>query len=112
MSLLDQLAEQHISRAMEAGQLSGLPGEAQPLALDDDRLVPAELRAGFRLLKNAGYLPPTVRLLSELRSVEQLLAQTLEPGTRREHRKRAAWLRLQLGEARGSRVAALLEQRR
>lgn len=112
MNLLDQLAEQHIDRAISAGELSGLPGEGQPLCLDDDRNVPKELRAGYRLLKNAGYVPPAVQLLGELRSVEQLLAEATSPRERRSHRQRAAWLRLKLGEARGTRVAALLEQRR
>ena len=109
--MLNDLAEQHISRALAAGELSGLPGEGQPLQLDDDRGVPPELRAGFRLLKNAGYVPPAVQWLGELRNVEQLIAQATDAADCQAQRKRAAWLRLQLGEARGTRVAALLEQR-
>ncbi|ADD78762.1 YhdN [Pantoea ananatis LMG 20103] len=57
MWLIDQLVEQHIKAAQEKGELSNLPGEGAPLQLEDDSQVPPELRAGFRLLKNAGFLP-------------------------------------------------------
>jgi hypothetical protein len=39
-------------------ELAARPGSGEPLTLDDDSHVPAELRAGYRLLKNAGCLPP------------------------------------------------------
>ena len=58
MGLLQQLAEARIREAIEAGELDNLAGRGRPLQLDDDRLVPEGLRAGYRLLKNAGYLPP------------------------------------------------------
>ncbi|WP_159143269.1 DnaJ family domain-containing protein, partial [Klebsiella pneumoniae] len=47
-----------------------LPGRGEPLILDDDSHVPAELRAGYRLLKNAGCLPPE---LEQRRDAIQLL---------------------------------------
>jgi hypothetical protein len=55
MFLIDKLAEQKIAEAVERGELNNLPGSGKPLHLDDDTLVPEELRAGYRLLKNAGY---------------------------------------------------------
>lgn len=57
MGLIDDWAERHIQQAQQAGELDGLPGHGKPLQLDDDSAVPAELRTGYRLLKNAGYLP-------------------------------------------------------
>lgn len=57
MWLLDQWAERHILDAQTKGEFDNLPGSGEPLTLDDDSLVPAELRAGYRLLKNAGCLP-------------------------------------------------------
>ncbi len=57
MTIFDTLAERHIQAALESGELEGLAGEGKPLTLDDDSHVPPELRVGYRLLKNAGYLP-------------------------------------------------------
>lgn len=53
MWLLDQWAERHIIEAQRKGEFDNLPGRGEPLILDDDSHVPAELRAGYRLLKNA-----------------------------------------------------------
>ena len=78
MDILDQIVERRIAEAIERGDFEGLPGEGRPLALDDDRQVPAELRVAYRLLKNAGYVPDEVRLFAEIRSVEQLLMQASE----------------------------------
>lgn len=57
MWLLDQWAERHIIEAQRKGEFDNLPGRGEPLILDDDSHVPAELRAGYRLLKNADCLP-------------------------------------------------------
>lgn len=73
MWLLDQLAEQHILEAQQKGELTGLPGEGAPLVLDDDSHVPAELRAGYRLLKNAGFLPPELELRREALELNDLI---------------------------------------
>ncbi|KHD99881.1 hypothetical protein NL54_18465 [Pantoea stewartii] len=78
MWLIDQLAEQHIKAAQEKGELSDLPGEGAPLNLEDDSQVPPELRAGYRLLKNAGFLPPELELRREALQVSDLL-QHLNP---------------------------------
>lgn len=63
MHLLDFLAEQRISEAVSRGELDDLPGAGRPLALDDDTDVPEDLRAAYRILKNAGYAPPEVEAL-------------------------------------------------
>ncbi|MFG1174919.1 DUF1992 domain-containing protein [Erwiniaceae bacterium CAU 1747] len=73
MSLLDQLAEQHILAALREGELDNLPGAGQPLQLDDDSHVPPELRAGYRLLKNSGYLPAELEMRREAVELDQLL---------------------------------------
>ncbi|WP_000266521.1 DUF1992 domain-containing protein [Escherichia sp. TW14182] len=65
MWLLDQWAERHISEAQAKGEFDNLPGSGEPLILDDDFHVPPELRAGYRLLKNAGCLPPELEQRKE-----------------------------------------------
>ena len=54
MLALELLAEKKISEAAERGDLDGLPGAGKPLDLDDDALVPEELRMANRVLRNAG----------------------------------------------------------
>ncbi|MEE4411917.1 MULTISPECIES: DUF1992 domain-containing protein [unclassified Serratia (in: enterobacteria)] len=75
MWLLDEWAERHIRDAQAKGELDNLPGRGQPLKLDDDSAVPAELRSGFRLLKNAGYLPAELEDRKEALTVARLLQE-------------------------------------
>ncbi|WP_058914312.1 DUF1992 domain-containing protein [Entomohabitans teleogrylli] len=73
MWLLDQWAERHILDAQRNGEFNNLPGTGEPLALDDDSHVPVELRAGYRLLKNGGCLPPELEQRKEALELVDLL---------------------------------------
>lgn len=92
MLLLDQTAETRIREAMERGEFDNLPGQGQSLSLDDDRRVPESLRAAYRILKNAGYLPPEMEIRREIRNIEQLLIITEDETERRQARKRLDYL--------------------
>ena len=100
MWLIDQLADKHIIEAIDRGELDNLPGAGKPLQLDDDSLVPEELRAGYRLLKNAGFLPPEMTMRKEIATVEQLLAEATATTDKRELNKRMNFLFLQLNLSR------------
>ncbi len=67
---LDQLVERRVQAAIARGEFDKLPGAGRPLVLDDDPLVPEELRVAYRILKNAGCVPPE---LSQVVNVNQLL---------------------------------------
>ena len=108
MFLIDQLAEQKIVEAIERGELEDLSGKGRPLQLDDDSMVPEELRAGYRLLKNAGYLPPGLQLRRDIASVESLIVQARSEAERERLSKRLRYLMLQLSIA--SRDAPLLSE--
>ena len=82
-SLLDALAERHIADAQARGDFDELPGSGAPLTLDDDALVPEELRAAYRLLKNAGCLPPELEANAEMRELERLLRHATTGDERR-----------------------------
>ena len=71
--MLDFLVEKKLEEAISRGELANLPGEGRPLALDDDALVPEDLRAAYRILKNAGYVPPEVEALTEIAQLESLV---------------------------------------
>jgi hypothetical protein len=70
--MLEFLAEQKLAEAVSRGELAGLPGEGKPLDLDDDALVPEDLRLAYRILKNAGFVPPEVETLNEIAELERL----------------------------------------
>jgi hypothetical protein len=63
---LDALVERRIEAAIARGEFDDLPGSGRPLALDDDLLVPQELRVAYRLLKNAGGVPPELTQIAEV----------------------------------------------
>ena len=73
MSPFDLLAEQRIRDAQARGEFDDLPGSGRPLDLEDDPLVPEELRVAYRLLKNAGFVPPELEARGEIRALEKLL---------------------------------------
>lgn len=110
MNLLDQIAEARIQEAIERGELRDLPGVGQPLWLDDDSAVPEELRVAYRVLKNAGFLPPELQLRKEVREAEHLLRQ-LPESERSRARARLELLRLRLAASRRQPTNLLLEDR-
>lgn len=72
--MLDFLAEQKLAEAVSRGELDNLPGAGRPLELEDDALVPEELRLAYRILKNAGFVPPEVQQINEVAELERLAA--------------------------------------
>ena len=70
--MLEFIAEQRIAEAIAKGELDDLPGAGRPLELDDDALVPEELRLAYRILKNAGFIPPEVETLNEIAALEHI----------------------------------------
>ena len=106
---LDSLVEARIERAIEHGELTGLPGQGHPLALDDDACVAPELRLAYRILKNAGFVPEEIELRREITSLAALIDAT--EGTERTRAiARRDWLRARLA-ARGGAGPSLLEHR-
>ncbi len=102
MFLIQKLAEEKIAAAIERGEFEDLPGQGKPLELDDNRNVPEELRAAYRLLKNSGYLPPEMALQKEIREVEGLLLQVDADKEEKSLMKRLNLLRCRLaGEGGG-----------
>lgn len=72
MLALELLAERKIAEAVSRGEFDQLPGQGHPLVLDDDPLVPEDLRVAYRVLKNAGFVPPEVETLNQIAELERL----------------------------------------
>lgn len=97
MELLDAMCERHIQAAQQAGEFDNLPGAGKPLQLEDDSAVPEALRTGYRLLKNAGYLPPELALRKDALTLRDLLANTMPESEAHENlRRRLRMLELNL----------------
>jgi hypothetical protein len=76
LSGFDAMVERQVREAQANGTFDNLPGAGAPLKLDDDAMVPEELRAAYRILKNSGHVPPEVAALRDLREIEQMLERT------------------------------------
>lgn len=70
----DKIVEERIRKAQKNGEFDNLPGIGKPIRYDNDSLVPEELRLAYKILKNAGCLPPEIELKKEIRKTEDLLA--------------------------------------
>ena len=91
----DAIVEARIADAQRAGAFDDLPGAGRPLELDDDRLVPEDVRTACRILRNAGLVPPEVEARKEAADLrKRIAAATAEP------EKRRALAKLALLEAR------------
>ncbi|ALB64304.1 Putative cytoplasmic protein [Cronobacter condimenti 1330] len=100
MWLMDQWAERHILEAQERGEFNNLPGTGKPLILDDDSHLSPELRVGYRLLKNAGFLPPELEARKEALMLYDLLQGINEQHPDYQHvSKRLLLLELKLKQA-------------
>ena len=96
MLLIDMLAEKHIMDAIRRGEFDDLSGHGKPLILEDDRAVPDELRAAYRILRNAGCLPPEQELRNEIRRVENLLDQVETEAEQQKIRRRLYYMQTRL----------------
>jgi hypothetical protein len=107
MLFLDLLAEQKLAEAERDGLLRDLPGAGRPLDLDGDPLIPEDLRMAYRILKNAGFVPPEVTTLREVGELEALVRR--EAGEARDRaQRRLALLRAQLDASGPGRAAHLV----
>ena len=85
MICFQKIAERRIVEAIQEGAFDGLPGAGQPLKLEDDSHIPEDLRIAYKILKNAGYVPPEVALRKEIATTEEVLAGM--PDTKTKYRQ-------------------------
>jgi hypothetical protein len=66
-------AEEAIRKAQREGAFENLEGAGRPLALEDDSMIPADLRMAYKILKNANCLPPALATQKEIVTALDLL---------------------------------------
>ena len=94
--MLDFLVEQRLQDAVSRGELDNLPGSGRPLELHTDPLVPEDVRVAYRLLRNAGFVPPELEAVSAIGSLERLVTETSDDTARAKALKKLALLRTRL----------------
>jgi hypothetical protein len=103
MSFLHWLADEKIKAAIKDGEFEHLQGLGKPLDLDDLSHIPEELRAGYRILKNAGIVPEEVQLNKDIATLGSLLAMCRDDVERTGLQKELSAKRLRLQSLTGSR---------
>mgnify|MGYP000096587333 CR=1 FL=1 len=66
-------AERRIQAAQKEGAFDHLPGEGKPLNFEDDSAVPGELRMAYKVLRNAGCVPPELAERKEISNLADML---------------------------------------
>jgi hypothetical protein len=73
ISGFQRIIEERILEAQKKGDFDNLPDAGKPLELEDDSRVPEDLRLAYKILKNAGFVPPELQLNKDIRQTEDLL---------------------------------------
>ncbi len=99
-----RIVEERIQKAQREGVFENLIGSGKPLVFEDDRFIPEELRLAFKILKNAGCVPPEIEIKKEIHSTEELLAGMGETAEKYHTLKKLNFLILKLNAMRNSPV--------
>jgi len=110
LAFIEQIAEERIKDAQEKGAFDNLPGRGKPLAPDGGANVPEELRMAWRVLKNAGCLPPELEAEREIRTARDLLAGMTDENERYRQIQRLNLMIAKLNEGRRRPVCLEMDQ--
>jgi hypothetical protein len=76
--VFDKIVEAKIQEAIRNGEFDNLPKRGK-INLDDWARLPEDIRVGYTLLKNAGYVPEEGQLLKEIGELREQLASSNNP---------------------------------
>ncbi|WP_240371934.1 DnaJ family domain-containing protein [Anoxybacteroides rupiense] len=88
MDIISKIAEERIREALKNGEFDHLPGLGKPLELEDLSHIPEDLRIGYLLLKNAGYVSEEVELKKDVMTIEDLLRRCDDETEKEKLRKK------------------------
>lgn len=104
MNFLDRMAEAQIRTAAANGAFDDLPGAGRPLPADEALHVPAQLRPAYRVLKNAGYIPPEIVRAQDIHHLRDLLTRVqADSAEARAATRRLRWLEASLASSKRGR---------
>lgn len=73
MQAIAKIAEERIRKAIAEGRFENLRNAGKPLVFEDETWVPEDLRLAYRVLKNAGAVPPELELRGEIINLRALI---------------------------------------
>lgn len=82
------IAERRIREAIQEGLLDDLALKGKPIPHEDCAGVAEELRMGYKILKNAGYIPEELQLHQEILSLQDMLRLCTDPEQQQETRRK------------------------
>ena len=108
-----RLVEDHIGRHLaeceKTGELQAAPSFGKPLDYGDGYFeTPEDLRMGFKMLKDGGYVPPEVELMQQIEALRRNLEDQSDAADAAVNRQRLSEMRqklaMQLEQLRGQGV--------
>jgi hypothetical protein len=66
MEFFAKIAERRIMEAIENGEFENLEGKGKPISFEDETWIPEDLRIAYKILKNAGCIPPELEFRNEV----------------------------------------------
>lgn len=109
LDALQLIAERRIAEALREGKFNSDKWKGKPLPMEDNSFVPDDLRMAYKVLKNAGFLPPEIETKKEINKLEELIAKTDDEHTRLKQLNKLNFLILKLNSMR--KTAINLEKR-
>lgn len=73
MDIFCKIAERRILEAIQNGEFDNLEGMGKPITFEDETFIPDDLRMAYRILKNAGCVPPEIELRNEIINLSALI---------------------------------------
>lgn len=96
LSYFARVVEERIREAQREGAFENLPGKGKPLQLEDQSLIPEDLRMSYHILKNAHVLPPEAELRKEIKTLQDLLKYVEDESERKAMAKEIEWKMIRL----------------
>jgi DnaJ family protein C protein 28 len=81
--------EEHIRRAMEAGQFDNLPGKGKPLKMDENAFEDPEWHMANKILRDAGFSLPWIENRKEIEKDREAARADLRRAWNRRHGNQA-----------------------
>ncbi len=97
LKLLEDEIGRKLYESHHNGELRAAPSYGKPLNLGDGyEETPAELRMGYKILKDAGVLPPEVELMRQIEAQRAVVEAAPDEAAAIEARKKLSEMRQQL----------------
>jgi len=88
MPTQDELIGRHLREALASGELASAKGFGKPLPEDEGwNATPEALRMPFKILKDAGFVPPEIELFHKRAALARSLAECTSDSERAEIRR-------------------------